>query len=198
MTAPNAFASHILSPIIPQFLQTYPDIRLEMKLTGDVLNLIEHKIDVAIRLTHKPPVDRIAKRLGTYQLQICTSTDYYEQHKATLQHPQQLTEHPCLVYTSEKRSERWPFIINDKESAVYVTPRLSSNNYENILQATHAHCGVARLSSYVIEKSLREKKLVRLFDDYMPPPIPIYAVYAQSIATPPMIRAFIEYLQQEM
>jgi len=194
VTAPTAFAAHILAPAVPEFLKSYPEISLDMKLTGQELNLLKEKIDVAIRLTHQPPEDRVAKLIGHYQLQVCATPRYLQKH-ADLKHPQQLAEHPCLVYATQKVSERWLFIIDGKEVPIYVSPRLESNTYEVLLDAVLSDCGIACLPSYVIQTSLAENKLEILFSDFMPPAIPIYAVYAQNINLPPMTRVFIEFLE---
>lgn len=197
VTAPAAFAAHLLAPAIPKFLKSYPEIRLNLTLTGQELNLLEEKIDIAIRLTHEPPEDRVAKLIGHYQLQVCATPSYITKHN-NLKNPSQLTEHPCLVYATQKNPERWPFIIDGKESLVFVSPRLAANTYEIILSSVLNHCGIARLPSYVIHESVKNKKLKILFPDTMPPEIPIYALYAQNIHLPPMIRVFIEFLQDLM
>lgn len=194
ITAPSAFAAHILAPILPQFLKKYPDIRLDLKLTGQELDLLKEKIDVAIRLTHNPPEDRIAKLIGDYQLQVCATRSYLKKHK-DLKNPHQLTEHPCLVYATEKNPERWPFMIDEKEAPVFVTPKLACNTYEILLSATLSDTGIARLPSYVIQNYVEKKQLIVLFSEYMPAKIPIYAIYAHDIHMPPMIRVFIEFLQ---
>ncbi len=89
-------------------------------------------------------------------------------------------------------------MIDDKESHVYVTPRLSANTYEIILDAVLKDCGVARLPSYVIRENVENKKLKILIADRMPAEIPIYAIYAQNIHMPPITRVFIEFLQNIM
>ena len=193
ITAPTGYAAHILAPNIPVFLDQYPEIRLDLKLTGEVLDFTKHKIDVAIRLTHKPPEDKIAKRIGTYQLQVCASAEYLKNHGEP-KHPPELSNHACLVYSTEVESERWPFVIDKKESYIFVKPRLACNTYEAILSSVLNGQGIARLPSYVIDQAVKNTQLKLLFANYMPPEIPIYAIYAQTIYTPPMVRAFIEFL----
>jgi len=194
VTAPPAYAAHMLAKHLPNFLKKYPEIQLDLNLTGEQLNLLEFKIDVAIRLTHTPPADRIAKLLGHYQLQVCASSHYLKQYP-NLKHPQQLVEHPCLVYSTEKVSERWPFIIDGERTHVYVKPRLACNTYESILQGVLNHCGIARLPSYVLVEELKKKNIQLLFNEYLPPVIPVYAIYAQNQKISPAVRVFIEFLQ---
>lgn len=66
VTVPPAFGAYKLSQVLPGFMNQYPDVQVDMKLTGDLLDLYDNKIDVAIRLTHVPPEDRVAKRLAIF------------------------------------------------------------------------------------------------------------------------------------
>lgn len=193
ITAPPAYAAFKLAKQLPQFLKMYPEINLDLKLTGEKLNLLEQKIDVAIRLTHTPPLDRVAKLIGHYQLQVCASVDYIKQH-AEIKFPQQLADHPCLVYATEEVSERWPFVIDDKHTDIYVKSRLACNTYETILQALLNNCGIARLPSYVIAEEVKKGNIKLLFNEYMPSNIPIYAIYAQGLQISPTVRAFVKFL----
>lgn len=193
ITAPSAYATFKLARQLPRFLKMYPEISLDIKLTGEKLNLLEHKIDVAIRLTHTPPPDRVAKLIGHYQLQVCASVDYLKQHPE-IKFPQQLAGHPCLVYSSEEVSERWPFIIDNKHTDIYVKSRLSCNTYEAILQALLSNTGIARLPSYVVADEVLKGNIKILFNEYMPPNIPVYAIYAQGTKIPPTVRAFVKFL----
>jgi len=193
VSAPTAYAAHKLAHQLPKFLNTYPDVNLDLVLTGEKLNLLKEKIDVAIRLTHTPPEDSIAKLIGYYQLQICASKAFLQNHPA-LRRPQQLTDVPCFVYATLEESERWPFIIDGKHIDVFVKPRLSCNAYESILQAVLNGCGIARLPSYVIEQAVKQGDLVILYQAFMPPEIPIYAIYAQDLKISPRVSAFINFL----
>lgn len=194
ITAPSAFAAHILAPALPQFLDRYPEIDLKIITTGVELDLLKEKIDIAIRLTHNPPEDRVAKLLGYYQLQVC-ATPRFLKNRNEIKQPHNISEHPCLVYATEKVSERWPFIIDEKESPVFVTPHMACNTYEILLNAVLSDCGIARLPSYVIQQSVEKNALKILFEQYEPPKIPIYAIYAPDPHFPPRNRVFLEFSQ---
>jgi len=194
ITAPPAYAANVLKKQLPYFLKKHPDIQIDLKITGKQLNLFTHKIDIAIRQTHTPPADRIAKLLTHYQFQICASTDYLKQHP-DLKHPQQLTEHSCLIYSTDGVSHRWPFIINNEYSYIDVKPQFTCNTFQAILEATLNDCGIARLPSCAIAEDIQKNNLQLLFTKYTPPAIPIYAIYAQSQRTSPAILTFVEFLQ---
>ncbi len=195
ITAPNAYADYILSPHLPTFLKEYPEISIEMNLTGSLLNLVGEKIDIAIRLTHEPPLDRIAKRVGSYQMIICASESYLDQY-GPLDKPQQLVNHHCLVYSTERYSRQWPFNIDKRFHRVAVKPRISTNSNLILLNAVLNGIGVARLPDYVVYHSIENNHLKCLLLDYYPPSIPIYAIYSQSRIIPPKIQAFVRFLEK--
>ncbi len=195
ITSPSAYADCILAPNLDRFLSQYPDLSLEMNFTGELVNLVEQKIDVAIRLTHEPPVDRVAKRIGEYQMIVCASPAYLDKH-AVPKNPQQLQEHPCLVYSTEKNSSKWPFIVEQTLLSIAVKPLIAANSSQVLLNAALNGKGIARLPSYVVDRSIKENRLHPLLREYYPPPVPIYAIYAAGRSVPPKIRAFIEFIYQ--
>lgn len=197
VTAPPAYAAHILSDKLPHFLHKYPNIQLSLNLTSEAVDLFEEKIDIAIRLTHTPPLDRVAKRIGQYQMQICASTDYCNKNKIASA-PYELTLHPCIIYSTEKINARWPFVMDGQEKIVDITASLACNSYEIAMQAVLNGCGVARLPSYVIKEEVEKNNIKVLFAEYMPTEIPIYAIYSQTKFMPPRVKVFIEFLLTQL
>lgn len=126
ITSPSAFADHMLAPNLPRFFKDYPDVKLEMNLTGKLLNLVEEKIDIAIRLNHEPPQDRVAKRIGDYQMIICASKAYLNENGAP-KTPKELTSYPCLIYSTEQQSMEWPFYVQSEAIRARVNPALTAN-----------------------------------------------------------------------
>lgn len=195
ITSPFGYAQYVIAPNLPTFLEKYPEINLEMKHSGDYLDLIKEKIDVAIRITHEPPLDRVAKRLGTDSMMICASKAYLEKHGAPTS-PKQLHSHPCLVYSSEKSLAHWPFYEKGELVEITVKPRMMSNNIVVLLEAVLGGFGIARLPQFAIEKQLKNKELVPLLIDYNRFETPIYAIYSQSRIIPPKIQVFIKFLEE--
>lgn len=195
ITSPSAYADNILAPNLPHFLNDYPDITVDMNLTGQLLNLIDQKIDVAIRLTHEPPLDRVAKRMGEYQMIICASQDYF-QRKGEPKSPKYLPDHDCLVYSTEKNYRYWPFLIDEQPMSIEIKPKLSANNSSVLLNAALEGLGIARLPNYVVHDAIQNKELKSILSNFYPNPIPIYAIYAQSRVIPPKIHVFLEFLQK--
>lgn len=195
ITSPSAFADHMLAPNLPRFFKDYPDVKLEMNLTGKLLNLVEEKIDIAIRLTHEPPQDRVAKRIGDYQMIICASKAYLNENEAP-KTPKELTSYPCLIYSTEQQSMEWPFYVQSEAIRVRVNPALTANAALVLLNAAIEGLGIARLPDYVVREALQTGRLSQILTPFYPPPIPIYAIYAQSRLIPPKVHAFVAFLKE--
>jgi DNA-binding transcriptional LysR family regulator len=195
ITAPLAYTDCMLSPSLPQFLLKYPTITLEMIITSKLLNLVEENIDIAIRLTHEPPLERIAKRIGQYQMVVCASGDYLKK-TGRPRKPNDLLDYHCLVYDAERNSNSWPFIVKQQAIKLHIKPKISANNCSLLLNAALNGLGIMRLPSYIVMDSIQSGRLVALLTTYYPPAIPIYAVYAQSRIIPPKIHAFIDFLKE--
>lgn len=194
LTTPQGYADYILAPKLSSFIKQYPSISLEMKHTSEYLDLLKEKIDIAIRITHEPPLDKIAKHLGYDRTVLCASKSYLEHYGNPIT-PQQLQEHWCLAYTSKHQEKKWRFIEKKELINVSVKTKLSSNSPKMILTAALNGLGIAQLPQFIIKEYLKNDELCLVLPNYYTPDIPIYAVYNQSRIIPPKIHAFIKFLE---
>lgn len=193
MTCPNAFAECYLAPHLPDFLSKYPDIKLEMKLSSQLLDLEKHKIDLAIRLTHEPPLDKVAKKLGDYQIGYYASPDYLK--KATLCHFGEVKKHKALVSTTVLSGSKWIFEVKGKRESVTVSPYLKADNHHVIKVAVLNALGIACLPSFLVRDEVRKGLLMPILQEAWIESIPVYAVYAQSKITTVKLSLFLTFLK---
>lgn len=193
ITSPQGYADYILAPNLHYFTRQYPNITLEMKHTSEYLDLLKEKIDIAIRITHEPPLDKIAKHLGYDRTVLCASKTYLDNYGYP-KVPQQLHDHWCLAYTAKPHEKKWRFLVKNEIIKVSVKPKLASNSPKLILTAALNGLGIAQLPQFVIKESLKNEELDLILSDFYVPDIPIYAVYNQSRVTPPKIHVFIQFL----
>jgi DNA-binding transcriptional LysR family regulator len=194
ITTPRAYADHFLSPHLHHFLNQYPEISLEMQHTSEYLDFVKDRIDLAIRITHSPSLDKIAKPIGVDRTICCASTVYLQKNKAPGS-PKQISQHPCLVYNLGA-SRQWNFLIKNEKTSVPISVRLASNNPQVILSATLNHLGIANLPLFVVQKYLDTGELSLVLPNFYLPDIPIYAMYQTSRIISPKIHAFIQFLEK--
>ncbi|MCE6983071.1 LysR family transcriptional regulator, partial [Pseudomonas frederiksbergensis] len=94
-TAPASFGRQHVSPAIPAFLKAYPDITLDLRLTDQIVGLVDAGIDVALRMGALPDSSLVARPLAPSRRVICASPDYLGRH-GTPRHPEDLRKHNCL------------------------------------------------------------------------------------------------------
>lgn len=163
--------------------------------SGTYLNLVEEKIDVAIRITHETPLDRVAKQLGYDGMVLCASKKYLD-HYGHPQTPQNLLEHQCLVYSPQKSRNHWPFSDKNNLITMTVSHIIASNSIRVLLNAAINGRGIARLPLFSLQESLNNNLIQLVLSDYEPPGIPIYAVFAPSRIIPPKVQAFVRFLEE--
>lgn len=194
LTCPNAFAECYLSPTLPDFLRRYPEIKLEMRLSSQLIDLERHKIDLAIRLTHEPPLDKVAKQLGHYQIGYF-ATPAYLKKMGTPDSITALKAHNCLVSTTVLSGVDWAFMIEGERVNLMVKPYLEADNHHIIKSAALSGMGIACLPSFLVMDQRKEGLLVPILESQWMPSIPVYAVYSRKQAIPVKISLFLDFLK---
>lgn len=137
-------AMQLLSPLLPEFLARYPQLRLELDINNHPVSLIGERIDVAIRITDNPEPGAIARRLGICRSVLCASPRWLQQH-GQINSPEELSQHNCLHY-SHFATPTWQFTDPQGEPvSVAVSGNLSAGISSLLMEAAVAGCGIAML-----------------------------------------------------
>lgn len=186
---------HLLLPFISVFRQQYPDIILSLVSSETFVNLIERKVDVAIRVGQLTDSSLRARPLLSSYRKIVASPKYLER-QGTPKSVEDLRQHTCLTFTEPTSLNTWPIEINDNE-LITVTEGISSNSGETLRQLCVNGEGIACLSDFMLDKDIRDGKLVELFNDKLQQiPLPFHAVYYSDRVVSQRIRVFIDSLTQ--
>src|SRR5215475_11739208 len=106
VTTSLAFSTHQLAPVIGEFLERYPDVRLELVPTDRVVDLVEEGIDIAIRLGRLADSSFMARKIGDDVRLVCAAPAYLARH-GTPQHPDELKRHTCILNRDRTDQSRW-------------------------------------------------------------------------------------------
>ena len=201
ITAPPSFGSECLAPAMHLFTQQYPDIRVDILLNNQVMDLIDNSVHVAFRLGNPEPSGLIARPLVDYTLSICAAPSYLERHGAPTT-PSELSQHACLTYAYPAGDEwssvgkQWPLSGPEGEVLVPVSGPMVINSVPGLLQAARVGMGVVMLPDVLVQQDLREGKLVALLQDYQLPRRAMNLVYAPDRYRLPKLRCFVEFALQ--
>ncbi len=188
---------HLLMPMIKPFRERYPEITLSLISSESFINLIERKVDVAIRAGNLTDSTLRARLLFISYRKLVASPAYIKE-KGMPRQVADLDRHECLGFVDLSRLNRWP-VAQDNGELYVAPPGMSSNSGETIKQLCLNGNGIACLSDYMIDREIAEGKLVELLaDQLIPVEMPFNAVYYSDLAVSQRVRAFINFLSEWM
>ncbi|SHM51470.1 DNA-binding transcriptional regulator, LysR family [Pseudomonas asturiensis] len=199
ITAPLTFGSEVLAPALVEYSRRFPDVRFDLVLSNQRLNLIENGFDIAIRLGTLPDsLPMIARPLQDYTLTICASPDYLARH-GTPARPQDLRAHNCLAFAYPAGDDwsdvgrRWRMTGPEGDVVVDVEGSMVVNTSTGLYQAARAGMGIVMLPDALVQRDLLDGQMVALLPDYQLPIRPMNLLYVQDRYRVPKLRSFVEY-----
>jgi DNA-binding transcriptional LysR family regulator len=198
VTMPASFGRQYISPLLPEFLQRYPRIKVHVHLADQMIDLISEGFDLAIRIGTLADSNLAARRLAPNQRVLCASPHYLRQ-RGTPRTPADLEKHDCLQLTSFKDAQdHWHLHGKDgNEIAVKVQGRLESNFGEVIRDAALAGLGIALHSTWHVCDDITAGRLKVVLPDYSLRESGIYAVMPERRLVLPRVRAFVDFLSNK-
>jgi DNA-binding transcriptional LysR family regulator len=193
ITVPADFARHWLAAPLAGFALRHPDIRLELDVTDRVVNLVEERLDLAIRLGEQPDSSLVARRLATVANGLYASPGYLAA-LPPLAAPGDVEQLNALTLRGRRADREWRLKHGRRE--VTVTPRgnLTLNDMGALVALTTAGAGVALLPAPFVEPAVRSGALTRVLPEWEGPSTPVYAVYADR-RLPARLRLLLDHLR---
>jgi DNA-binding transcriptional LysR family regulator len=197
ISAPIGFGGHFLTSAVLDFLSAHPKTMVELQLTDDTLNLIEHRIDLAFRTGILPDSTPIARKLGSTHRILCASPDYLARRGVPAA-AADLPRHHCVIAGPSIGIAHWVLDGPHGQETIAVSARFAANEMQVVIAAAIAGHGIAQLPYQVAEASIRGGRLRRVLDDYTTPAGGLYAVYPSSQHVSPSVKAFIELAAERL
>ena len=192
-TSVNFGVRHV-APAIAEFLERYPDVRFDVSLSDRVVDLVEEGLDLAIRIGAPVADNLVARKLGETRMVPCASPGYLAKHAAP-KTPEDLAHHNCFTYEYVSPRHVWRFRDRSgAERAVRVAGRLHSNNGDLLAEVAARGTGIVFEPAFIVGPEVRAGRLVPLLQDFVPPPVPIYALYPSRKHLSAKVRRFVEFL----
>lgn len=202
LTSSVAFGQHQLVPLLPEFRERYPGVKLELLFTDHVLDLVAERVDLAIRLGRHFDADTITTKLFDTQYRVCASPAYL-QHHGTPVVPDDLRQHRCLLFALPDFRSRWLF--RDREGAVQEVPidgDISILNALALRACAQAGMGPVLLPSWLIDDDIAQGRLINLFPDYRITATDfdtaVWLLYPSRAHLPNKVRVMIDFLKQRL
>lgn len=192
ITAPVVFGRLHVLPMICEFLQVYPDVNVRLMLGDRMVNLVEDRVDLALRIGELPDSGLIASGLGSIRRVVCASPVYLAEHGEP-RHPRDLREHQCISFESLTAAATWRFKVDAILLAVPIQSRLVVTSAEAAIDAAICGLGVTCVLSYQAESALRAHKLQLLLQPFEPAPVRVSFLYSDQGRLPLKLRALLDF-----
>ncbi|MGL4766046.1 MAG: LysR family transcriptional regulator [Aeromonas sp.] len=196
ITSSYSLSEALLVGAANDYLAQYPGTAIDILLLDRTVNLVEERIDLAVRITNDLDPNLVARRLGTCHSVVCASPAYLANHPAP-QKVQDLALHNCLTYTYFGKS-LWEFNGPDGPESVPVSGNLSANISNLLLEATLGGAGISLQPRYSAQPYLEREELVPLLTQWQPKRLGVYGVYATRKQMSPLLRSFLDFLLARM
>lgn len=182
---------HVI-PVIVEFQRAFPQIRMRVQMTDRLVNLLEERVDLVLRIGEQPNSSLVSTRIGLLRQVVCASPAYLKMHGMPAK-PEDLLSHDCVAYEGYAMGSIWAFLSRGRSVKVEVPSRLVVNSVEAAVVAAVEAAGIARVASYQIEELLKSGTLARLLEAFEPQPTPVHLMYAGQGQIPLKLRAFIDF-----
>jgi len=196
MSAPSFFASRHLMPMVSEFMQTYPEIRVELQCSERAVALVDEGYDLALRISAALDPELIARRLAPIHHVLVASPGYLAQHPRPTT-PQDLEQHACVLYSHTPNST-WHLTKDGATTSVKVSGSMVTDNPGVILESAISGLGITRLPSFLVGDPIRSGELRLVLEDYEMPEMGLYAVYASRKHLPAKVRVFIDFVRERI
>ena len=195
IAAPMSFGLGFVAPVLPQLLQLYPEITIDLSLSDEVVDLIGGGFDLALRISDLPDSSLMARRLAPIRRLMVASREYLER-RGRPTHPSQLAEHDCLIYANLATPQTWRFVNQAREEvSVRVEGPLRANNGDALTAAAIAGCGIAAHPDFIVWRDVAEGRLEPILSDWSMPVVALHLV-APPGARPARVTAVMDFLAE--
>ncbi len=192
ITCSVSFAYAQLAAAVADFLARYPQLKIDLNASEGALNLVEARIDLAIRISAEPDPALIGRVLAPCESVLVASPGYLASHGVPAL-PADLASHRCLSYANFGKS-LWRFTRGNEKAEVSVSSQFSANEATALLRAALAGGGVALQPTYLASPHLADGSLQVVLADWKLPDMAIYALYTSRRHLPPAVRVLLDFL----
>ena len=176
------------------FLKQHPQLKIDLNASEGALNLVESRMDLAIRISAEPDPMLIGRVLAPCASVLVASPAYLAE-RGRPQTPADLSGHRCLSYANFGKSV-WRLCRGEQQTDVSVTSQLSANEATALLRAALAGAGIALQPTYLAHPHLRDGSLQLVLPEWKVPDMSIYALYPSRKHLSPAVRALVDFLVQ--
>ena len=193
MTAMPDYAERFLAPLVAEFAREHPKVQVELVLTTRLVDLVEERVDLAIRSGPLPDSSLLSRRVGTAGRFLVASPAYL----AARGRPRSVSElprHDCLAYRTTDGAVSWRLSTKTGTRNLRLQPRLAADSFTVLHDWAVAGLGITMLPGFVCQASIDAGALVPLLRGAVPEQVPLFLVYPSGRHLPARVRLLLDFL----
>jgi DNA-binding transcriptional LysR family regulator len=197
LSVPNDAADHLVAPVLPTFMERYPDVELEVSVSNRMIDVIEGGYDAGIRFGGTMPEDMIAQRLSADIRWIVFGAPAYLERFGEPAHPNDLLSHRCIrIRLGDNSIYRWEFERGDEQLAIAAPGSLIVDDGRLGLAAAVDGAGLMYAADTMVREELASGALRTVLDDWAPVGGGYHIYYSSRRQVPAALRLFIDLIRE--
>lgn len=197
MAVPMSLGITTLGPVLPAFLEAYPEVSIDLHLSDATIDLVGMGFDLALRVAALPDSSLVARRLRAVKRHLVASPAYWDKHGRP-HHPADLAQHRGLTYGHQSAPETWRFQKGGEEASVRPRSVIRANNGDVLLPALLAGSGVAMLPDFIVGPAVADGRLEEVLPEWQGAPIALHLVMPPGGPRPARVEVLAAYLAKAL
>jgi len=183
-----------ISEAIAEFTTQYPEVSLDMTVTGRMVDLVEEGFDLALRITPVPDSSLIIRRLAPFRFAVCGAPDYLAR-RGTPTRLADLADHNCMIYSDSPFGREWHFLDQDGgEQSVPLSGNFQANSGYAIRLAALLGQGLMYAPKFLVADDLAAGRLVQVLSEFRTAELTVDAIYPHRRHLSAKVRIFLDLL----
>ena len=195
--AASPFMRHVIVPLVASYRARYPRVQLELTSNEGVIDLLERRTDVAIRIGSLKDSSLHATPIASSGIRVLASPGYLAEYGMP-RSVEELTKHPLLGFMQPESLNDWPLVGADGQT-LHIEPTVRASSGETLLELALQGAGIVCLSDFMTQTERKAGRLQQLFPrQTLEVRQPINAVYYRNTALSSRIASFVNHLKENL
>jgi len=192
---PASLSRYYVIPEMKNFLEKYPNLKVQFMSGNHLLNLLHNGYDLVIQCGELPPSSYYFRKIVTMKKVICASKNYLEKFGSptTLE---ELSSHNCLHFSFDHMNKTWAVRDKDKIKEIPIDGNIFVDSPSDMKQLAIDGVGIAYLPAYFIHEELKTGKLISILDQFQPIDHSLYAVYPTKKYLAKKTQVFLDFITE--
>ncbi|CAO3416214.1 LysR substrate-binding domain-containing protein [Azospirillum endophyticum] len=195
ITTPPSFGMKVVAPLLPEFRARFPDVRIDLVLSHENLDLVARDIDLAIRMGTLQDSSMAARKLGVLHRHVYAAPSYCAAHGMPA-HPDELIRHLTLVNMNARRPSGygWRLFRSGEEIDAAIDPVMAADDPEMLIPTLLAGGGLVLATDVAMRPYRSAGQVMRVLDGWTGADVDLHAVFPGGRIQPPKLRSFLDFL----